>query len=82
MVNITIETTINGKPIDDVNFEDEIERMLLKASLLSIKEHINNLVSPEETKELTINFIGEDFENLSIEIKGPEALVQKIKDSM
>lgn len=82
MINITIQTTINGKPIDDVNFENEIEKMLLNASLQSIKEHINNIVSPEEAKELAINFVGEDIENLSIEIKGPEILVQKITDSM
>ncbi len=77
-----IKMTINGKPMTEANIKNEIESMMLDAVVEGAKEAITSVLTQEEASQITINLIGNNIENLSLEVNGPEAIVAKVENAL
>ena len=77
MIEITM--TINGRPLTANSLKDELE----KAALESVKEHIREQLSgvPHELdgERLIVEIVGPDLHNLSVQLSGPDSLVEQAK---
>ena len=71
--------TINGKSFSEKMFKDEIEKEMVRGLAEDIKKQILSVVTPEEEAQLTIEIVGEDLEHLSVNIDGPDEIVEKVK---
>ena len=72
MINVKFE-------INEKKLKDELE----KQAFTILKKEINNVVKKKltlsELKKIEIKIKGRNIENLSIEYRGPEDIVEKIK---
>lgn len=75
----TLEMTINGKPFNETNFKDEIEKTVFQSVVESAKERVVSLITEEELSKISIDVVGTDIENLSLSIDGPDDIVNKIE---
>ena len=72
------EITINGKPVEPENFEHAI----IESAVEIAKEIVIAAISEEEASKITIDIIGTDLTNLSLNIKGPGEIVDKINEAL
>lgn len=77
-----IEMTINGKPFNEVNFKDKMEKAVFQSVVESAKESVTSLISEEEVSKISIDVVGTDIDNLSLKINGPDEIVNKIETSL
>jgi iron uptake system EfeUOB component EfeO/EfeM len=73
-----IKMTINGKPLSETSFEEEI----FKGVVETAKEGIASAITAEEASKITIDAVGTDLEDLSLNINGPEEIVAKIQEAL
>ena len=77
-----IEMSINGKPFNEANFKDELEKTIFQSVVESAKESVISLISEEEVSKISIDVVGTDIDNLSLKIDGPDEIVNKIKTGL
>lgn len=77
-----IKMTVNGKPITKTNVKNEIERALFENAIETAKEKISNTISSKEASQITIDVIGTGIDNLSLNINGPDEIIEKINKSI
>ncbi|EGR0214176.1 hypothetical protein LEZ42_004460 [Vibrio parahaemolyticus] len=77
-----VKMTINGKPMTEANIQSELEKAMLEAVVEGIKETVESTVSKDEASQVTIDVIGTDIEDLSLEISGPDEIVAKIEAAL
>ncbi|EGR3219706.1 hypothetical protein RGL42_002790 [Vibrio parahaemolyticus] len=77
-----VKMTINGKPMTEANIQSELEKTMLEAVVEGIKETVESTVSKDEASQVTIDVIGTDIEDLSLEISGPDEIVAKIEAAL
>lgn len=77
-----VKMTINGKPATEANIKDALEQAMVEAAVAAVKEKIAAAISAEEASQITIDVAGEDIGNLSLSVKGPEEIVNKINDAL
>ena len=74
-----IKMTINGKPMTQANIENEIDRMMFDAVVETAKDAVTSTLTEAECSQISIDVIGQDINNLSLDIKGPEEIVRKVE---
>lgn len=74
--------TINGKPMMQANIKSEIDKMMFDAVVESVTEAITSALTEAEAAEITIDLIGNDIQNLSFDVKGPEDIVRKVENAL
>ena len=77
-----IKMTINGKPMTEANIKNEIDLMMFDAVVEEAKKSVTSALTQEEASQITINHIGHNIENLSLEVKGPEAILAKDENAL
>jgi len=77
-----IEMTINGKPMTESNIKNELDQAVFDAVVERAKESVAAVVSAEEALQIKIDVIGTDIDNLSLNINGPDEIVQKIEKAL
>jgi hypothetical protein len=74
-----IKMTINGKPFNETNIKDALERATYKAMISGFKERIYKVLTAEEAAQITIDVQGTGINDLSFIVKGPEEIANKTK---
>ncbi|MCF7496484.1 hypothetical protein L3V35_15665 [Vibrio sp. L5-1] len=74
-----VEMTINGKPMTKANIQNELEKAMLEAVVEGIKETVESAISKDEALQIKIDVVGNDIEDLSLKISGPDDIVVKIE---
>ncbi|CAK2779923.1 conserved hypothetical protein [Vibrio crassostreae] len=74
-----VEMTINGKPMTEANIQNELEKAMLEAVVEGIKETVESAISKDEALQIKIDVVGNDIEDLSLKISGPDDIVVKIE---
>ena len=74
-----VKMTINGKPMTDANINSKLDEFMFEAVLESITETVESAVSKEEASQIEIDVIGDDIDNLSLNIHGPDDIVTKVE---
>ncbi len=74
--------TINGKPMTEANIQSELEKVMLEAIVQGIEETVESVVSNDEASQITVNVIGTDIEDLSLNITGPDEIVAKVEAAL
>ncbi|WP_146489934.1 hypothetical protein [Vibrio sp. T20] len=74
-----VEMTINGKPMTEANIQNELEKAMLEAAVEGIKETVESAISKDEALQIKIDIIGNNIEELSLKIIGPDEIVAKIE---
>lgn len=77
-----IELTINGKPMTEANIKNEFDQAVFEAVVDGAKQSVAAAISEEEASKITIDVIGTDIENLSLNIEGPDDIVEKIEKGL
>jgi len=77
-----VKMTINGKPMTEANIQSELEKAMLEAIVQGIEETIESVVSNDEASQITVNVIGTDIEDLSLNITGPDEIVAKVEAAL
>lgn len=77
-----IKMTINGKPATESNINNEIGSAIFHATVESIREAISGAITAAEAQQITVDMVGKDIKNLSVNVKGPEEIVSKIKAAL
>ena len=78
----SIEMTINGKPLNEANMKDELEKAAFQSVVESAKESVMAVITEEEAAQITIDVVGTDLNNLSLKIDGPDEITKKIKNAL
>jgi hypothetical protein len=76
MVSVTM--TINGKPATAANIKSELERAAINAIKDSIAKTLEPL-SDTPGESLRVEVVGDDLNNLKINLSGPQELIDKAK---
>lgn len=74
--------TINGKPFTEKRFQDEMEKEMVRAIAEDTEKHILSLLTPSEASKLKIDLVGNDLENLSVDVDGPDEIVEKVRKAL
>ncbi|KAA1160328.1 hypothetical protein [Pseudoalteromonas fuliginea] len=74
--------TINGKPMTETNIKNELEIDMFETVIEVIKETVESAISKDEALKIKIDVIGTDIEALSLDIIGPDDIVNKIKAAL
>ncbi|TMO35969.1 hypothetical protein CWC26_16935 [Pseudoalteromonas sp. S4488] len=77
-----VKMTINGKPMTEANIQSELEKAMLEAIVQGIEETVQSVVSNDEASQITVNVIGTDIEDLSLNITGPDEIVAKVEAAL
>lgn len=77
-----VKMTINGKPATEANIKDALERAMFETVVNALKEKVRNAISATEASQITIDVVGRDISNLSLNIKGPEEIVSKVQSAL
>lgn len=77
-----VKMTINGKPMTEANIQSELEKAMLEAIVQGIEETVESVVSNNEASQITVNVIGTDIEDLSLNITGPDEIVAKVEAAL
>jgi len=77
-----VKMTINGKPMTEANIQSELEKAMLEAIVQGIEETVESVVSNDEASQITVNVIGTDIEDLSLNITGPDEIVAKVEAAL
>jgi len=80
MLKITYE--VNGKKIDPNNFGSEMEKAILPAVAEKATEVVKSKLSEEEIAQITIEIQGTSLNDLSMNLRGPEAIIKKLTDAL
>lgn len=73
-----VDVTINGKPLTEQNIKNVVDQMVFEAVVEGAKKQIMSVLSDDEASKVTINVVGTDIENLTLEFKGPDDVILKI----
>jgi len=79
MLNISCE--INGQKIDLRN-RNVIEQTIINAVAEKGIEAVRSVLSQEEISKITITINGKSVDDLSLNISGPDEIIDKIKSSL
>ena len=74
-----IEMTINDKQMTESNIKNELNQAVFDAAVERAKESVATVISAEEALQIKIDVIGTDLDSLSLNINGPDEIVQKIE---
>jgi len=77
-----IKMTVNGKPVSEASFRDELEKMVFNGVVESATNAVKCTLNSDESSQITINVVGTDIEKLSLDIQGPEEIVAKVKQAL
>ena len=77
-----IKMTINGKPFNEANFKNELEKTIFEGVVETAKEAVTEVLDENELSQITIDVIGDNIENLSIKVKGPDEIVSKVDSAL
>lgn len=77
-----VTMTINGKPATEANIKDALERAMFETAVGALKGKINDAISKEEASQITVNVLGKGIGDLSLNINGPEEIVNRIKAAL
>lgn len=80
MFDITM--TINGKPASKANMMDALEQAMFETTVEAVKEKIKKVISAAEASQIKVDVVGKDISNLSLNINGPEEIVNKIQAAL
>jgi hypothetical protein len=79
MINITY--TINGKTINPQD-SSAVERAIFEGVVEKAITVVKSKLLPDEVSKLTINVVGDSLEKLSLNIKGPDDILAKLRGKL
>lgn len=79
MINVTCE--IGGKKID-ISDKVAIKNAMFQAVVDRAIGVATQVLTPEETAQITIKVVGDSLDDVSLNINGPEEIVDKIKAAL
>lgn len=74
-----VTMTINGKPLNEANMKDELEKAVFESVIENAKESVISVLTEDEASQITIDVVGTGLDNLSLKIDGPDEIVKKIE---
>ena len=77
-----IKMTVNGKPFNQFNFKNEIEKTIFEGVAETAKNAILESLNEDEQSQISIDVIGDSLESLSLKFKGPDEIVAKVEKAM
>ena len=77
-----VKMTINGKPATEANIKNESEQAVMKVLVANVKERIKSAITPIEAQQITINIAVTSFGKLSVNVNGPQDILNKVQTAM
>jgi len=79
MINVTCE--INGQKVNIKN-RNAIEQAIINAAVSKGVDVVKSKLSAHEASQVTITVKGKSLDDLSLNISGPEEILEKIKSAL